>query len=129
MSHTAEIKTEFLDLAVLKDTFEELNWRIHRDTTMRTYAKSGMDATAVYPYVAVNPNPGYDVGIKEVNGAYVLYTDMYGGSVAQTLGMDLRHLRQGYTFNKTKKEVLFLGASIEREGYTENGDLIINITE
>lgn len=92
---------------------------------MRTYA--GITSNPEHHFVAVNPKPGYDIGIILGKGKIDLYTDMWGGSVAETLGQDLNKLKMEYAQKIIEDEFLY-SATITKTENT-NGTWTIKVEQ
>jgi hypothetical protein len=64
MSHIAKYgKAKFTNPGVLIKAFEKLGWNVQQKAHIRTYSHS--EQQIVFPYVAVNPKNGYDIGLTE----------------------------------------------------------------
>jgi hypothetical protein len=103
MSHSVNIATQFKDIQLLEKTFHSLGWKTTRTTTCRTYP-TDPSRNIVHDYVAVNPkSSGFDVGIDLDSDSNAVFTcDFYDSSIAESLGKNLQHVKQGYALSKLK---------------------------
>jgi hypothetical protein len=126
MSHQVKIATQFKveNFDSLKTAFSRLGWQVVENANSRTYA----GGTQQYPYVAVNPATTglhiHDIGMTLGNELVDLTTDLYGGSIEQSLGKDLGKLKQ--EFAAAVIENHFYGAVINRE-ILENQDMYLTV--
>ena len=115
MSHTVKIQTQFKSMRALKKAFEGLNWNLKQNSRLRSY--NGNDSR-VYPEVAVNPSTesnAYDLAVIQNENEIEILGDLYGGSVAQTLGHGLGTLKQNYAVSVLDDELSSLGYNISTE--------------
>lgn len=105
MSHISTFAAaKFSDIALLCEAFKKLGWAICTNTTIRTY--SDREAEIKFPYVAVNPLDGYDIGLRydTKNNVWTLNSDfgMSASHIHDTLSAmnsrGLEKLQQQYTF-------------------------------
>lgn len=130
MSHTVKIQTKFKQLDALKKAFEHFGWTITENAKARTYS---YDSTAnkKYDFVAVNPSQDgsmtFDLGITQAeNGELELFGDMWGGSIAKTLGTGLDKLKQEYAYRVIEQKYAYEGASVFRE-VNQDGTQTVNV--
>jgi hypothetical protein len=103
MSHSVNIKTQFKELNLLLQTFQQLGWSIKENSKCKTYP-SDPSRNRVHSYVAVNPKGGYDVGINlDEHGMAAFTCDFFDSSIAQQLGNNLKNVKQNYSLNQIKK--------------------------
>ena len=118
MSHTVKIQTKFTQLEPLKKAFEQFGWKIKEKSTARTYAYDPQK-NKVYDLVAVNPGKEgsmtFDLGltVKE-DGEIDVLGDLWGGSIAQTLGNNLEKLKGEYAYRVIEQKYAYEGASVFR---------------
>ena len=126
MSHTVKITTKFKNenFNAFKHALEHFGWTLKENAKARTYP-GDMAGNTVYPMVAVNPNTGYDLGIKIDENEIATFGDFYGGSIAQTLGQDLNELRKEYAFRVCEEKLVNEGYCVER---TVNQDGTLEVT-
>lgn len=129
MSHTVKIQTKFTQLDALKKAFEHFGWAIVENKTARTYA-GDPKKNEVYPMVAVNPSTNqdrlFDLGIRVAEtGEVEVFGDLWGGSIASSLGNNLDKLRGEYAYRVIEQKFTYEGASVFR---TENQDGSMDVT-
>lgn len=122
MSHTVEVKTEFLSsqIKALVNALTSLGWKVSENSTMKEFNGTG---TKVWRYMAKNPSSehnAYDIGIDVVGDSLKLYTDLYGGNVTRQLGADLGLLKQEHGFHVLKNHYEEIGAMVTRHQEGEN---------
>ena len=126
MSHTVKITTKFKNenFNAFKRALEQFGWTLKENSKARTYPGDQAGNT-VYPLVAVNPNSGYDLGIRIEEDQIATYGDFYGGSISQTLGQDLNELRKEYAYRVIEERLVNEGYSVSR---TVNQDGTLEVT-
>ena len=120
MSHIVAIKTQFRDLALLKQAFAAYGWSIKQDSVIRTY--SSAESKVVYKNIAVNPAGKYDIGIKEEDGVYDLDVDFYDTSISKQLGDNFGQLAK----LKKKYTQMLIEQEYEEQGYTTQTTMLPN---
>ena len=127
MSHTVKIKSQFKaeHMESFKRALAQFGWQTKENSTIRTYS-SDQDRNVVYPMIAVNPNAGYDLGLKinELTGELEVMGDFYDGSIAKTLGSELNDLKKEYSCCVIEDKLAFEGYVATR---TVNQDNTIDI--
>lgn len=96
MSHQVDITTQFTDFSLLVKALNKLGWTVIENAKANTYPSDPKRET-VHPFVAKNPNPGYDVGINFNQDGIVFSYDPYGGSIFRGLGKNFSELKKQYT--------------------------------
>ncbi len=129
MSHTVKIQTKFTQLNALKKAFEHFGWSIVENAKARTYSGDPKQHDK-YAYVAINPDKStdrvFDVGVNVgANGELEVFCDMWGGSIARSLGENMNKLRQEYAYRVIEEKYAYEGASVFR---TENADGTIDVS-
>lgn len=130
MSHTVKIQTKFTQLNPLKKAFEHFGWTITENAKARTY-NGDPKKNDVYPFVAVNPSTNqdrlFDMGMKIAeNGEIEVYGDLWGGSIASTLGQNLDKLRGEYAYRVIEEKFAYEGASVFRT-HNEDGSMDVTV--
>jgi hypothetical protein len=118
MSHSAKIQTKITQLEPLKRALEHFGWRVIENAKARTY-EYDPKKNQVYDFVAVNPeqatNMTFDLGImREENGELSVSCDMWGGSIARSLGQNLETLKGEYAYRVIEQKYAIEGASVFR---------------
>ena len=118
MSHTVKIQAQFKTehLSAFKHALDHFGWKIKENAKTRTYPGDEGGRT-VYPMVGVNPNDGYDIGIKfnEKTGELEVMGDFFGGSISTTLGNNLDKLKQEYSCCVAEDYFSYMGWSATRQ--------------
>lgn len=141
MSHTTTIGTVAIrDLQALQQAVNELK-ATGVDCTLVQNAKPRMYYThqeVQCDWVLKIPTAKYDVGFeKQKDGSYVPFTDLYGGSVGQTIGAScpmpnspdgkaqhaIGKLMQNYTKNATVNQARRQGMTVERATVDDAGNV------
>lgn len=107
MSHFTNVRTEIRDMEALENALSSMHLNMEHNAKCRYYY-----GTTIKENVAHLPGP-YDVAFeKDVNGAYNISADFYGGHVAKTIGANGAILIGRYTMEKLKKEAKKLGFKV-----------------
>jgi hypothetical protein len=128
MSHTVKINTQFKTehMNAFKRALESFGWSLKENAKIRTY-QSDEARNTTYPTIMVNPQTGYDIGLKtnEQTGEIELFGDFYDGSIARTLGSNVEKLKQEYSACVIEDKLAYEGYSVERQLNQETGMLDI----
>lgn len=128
MSHVATVQIEIKDLASLQKACEELGLVFHENkTSFKWYGRwvndySAQDAAyrnGIDPKdygkckhaIGLKSGQGYEIGVVEKNGHYVLVYDNWQGGqgLEKVTGKGLTKLTQGYVKQVTRKQLLMKG--------------------
>jgi hypothetical protein len=115
MSHSVKIQTRFKSLDTLRKAFEQFGWTLKENSKAKTYPSDPARDT-IYPFVAVNPQQGYDLGLKiKEDGEVEVFGDFYDRSLSEQLGRNLDKLKQTYSKQLIEDTYVQQGYSVSYE--------------
>lgn len=115
-------------MSCVKEAFKKLGWTIKENSKIRTYPYDP-DRDKVYPFIAVNPKNGYDLGlVPNDSGQIEVFGDFFDRSIAEQLGADICKMKQQYACAVIEDEFLFKGYTVDIEAQ-ENGNLEVIATK
>jgi hypothetical protein len=114
MSHFTTIKVEIKNGEILRQSLEELGFKVKRQTLVRGYMGNRVEAEYV-----IEQDHGYDLGFRRHGETYELIADFWGAMIDPQDFVKL--VTQKYAHNSLLATVKNQGYAIEQQEILEDG--------